>query len=837
MKKRNAILLAISATALLSIATACTRAETPSSSSSASGSVSDSSSVSASDSSSSTSASQPGSSTSSSSQSSASSSQSSSSEWESVEMPTTQNIVLMCAKNTGYTNVYAWVSDSQILTKAWPGNAMTEYDENWYSYTFENPSVTAFNVIFNNGAGSQTPDLKGVVNGAGYYWYTKADGFIASSAMPNPGSGKIPSTEIRTIEGPGDYAGGVESASDFTGFSFWNSHPSSYWTCLNKYSGARKDFRQESIYFAITSRFYNGDANNDAECWDNKNNPASDPAWRGDFKGLIEKMDYIKALGFTAIWITPIVSNASGYDYHGYHSVNFNDVDNRQTSEDVDFQTVINEAHKRDMKICLDVVFNHTGNFGDETLFPMFIKDTEADPDDFSAEMQLNLNGPLYKKYPNYASMSAGEQYAARIETMKSADGDPNDIYHHYGNFSWETQGEQVAQIAGDCVDLNTENPRVAEYLVDTYGRFIRMGVDAFRIDTMKHINRLTLNKYFFPALRQYAQRCRGDDNFFMFGEVCARVTELWNHGIPALSPSFYTWAENKSYAWGDKETNYASAEKHYEDYKEGSSDTRTTNNAYLNGTTYHAPDHSQWSGSSVIDFRMHRSFTRIDEAYQHAVQDDGHFNDATYNVVYVDSHDYAPEPDENVRPTYSDSAWAERLNLMYTFRGIPCVFYGTESKFAAGKIIDNGPNTALSETGRAYFGDNITGEVTPNGFGSYSSANGNAKGTLDGALAKHIQLLSKIRLQVPALQMGQYKSVGNKAFIRRYTANGVDSVACVVLNGSASFSGLPSGTYVDMITGDTKTGTSFSATASGEGNVRIYVLNGSKVGTSNFAK
>lgn len=779
----------------------------------------------------------PGESSSSKGGSSSSSKKTSSEEWSGTEMPVTNDIVLLCAKNTGYSNVYAWVSDSQVLTQKWPGNAMDSFDDNWYSYRFASPQITKFNVIFNGTAG-QTPDLKDVVNGAGYYWYTKGEGFVQSATMPNPGGGKAPSTEVRTVEGPGSYAGGVDNASDYTKFKFWNEYPASYWKTINKYKGSRKDFRQESIYFAITSRFYNGDPDNDAECWDNKNNPASDPAWRGDFKGLIEKMDYIKAMGFTAIWITPIVSNASGYDYHGYHSLNFQQVDTRNMSEDVDFQTVISEAHKRDMKIVLDVVFNHTGNFGDETLFPMFIKDTTQDPDDMMAEMQLNLNGPLYKKFPNYAVMNGGAQYNARIETMKSADGDPDDIYHHYGNFSWETQGEQVAQIAGDCVDLNTENPRVAEYLVDSYGKFIRMGVDAFRIDTMKHINRLTLNKYFFPALHEYAKRCRGDDYFFMFGEVCARTTELYNHGIPALSPSFYTWKEEKTYAWGDKKTNYASAEKNYVDYKEGNSDTRTTRNAYLgSGYSYHAPDHSQWSGNSVIDFRMHRSFGNIDKAYHDAVKDDGHFNDATYNVVYVDSHDYAPEPQDLVRPEYSEAEWAEKMNLMFTFRGIPCMYYGTEVRLGAGKNIDKGPDIPLAESGRAYFGDYLEGNVTASSFGSPKNATGKVKETLETPLSKHIQMLNKIRLQVPALQMGQYAHVSNKAFVRRYTAGGVDSVACVVMSGSASFSGLPNGKWVDLVTGDVKNGTSFTASAPGQGNLRVYVLNGTKVGGSGFAK
>ena len=319
-----------------------------------------------------------------------------------------------------------------------------------------------------------------------------------------------------------------------------------------------------------------------------------------------------------------------------------------------------------------------------------------------------------------------------------------------------------------------------------------------------------------------------------MFGEVCARVTELYNHGIPGLSPSFYTWKEEKNYAWGDKDTNYASAEQHYNDYREGSSDTRTTNNAYLgSGYSYHTPDHSQWSGSSVIDFRMHRSFGDINKAFNDACNDDGHFNDATYNVVYVDSHDYAPEPEDGIRPSYSEAEWAEKMNMMFTFRGIPCLYYGTEVRLSAGKKIDEGPNLALANSGRAYFGDYLEGNITANGFGNYSSADGAVKSTLETPLAQHLRMLNKMRLQVPALQQGQYARVGDRAFVRRYN----NSVACVVFSGSANFSGLPSGTYVDLVTGDTKTGTSFTASANGQGNLRVYVLNGSKVGGSNFAK
>ena len=139
------------------------------------------------------------------------------------------------------------------------------------------------------------------------------------------------------------------------------------------FTSNRTDFRDESIYFMMTTRFYDGDPSNNVLCWDNQaaQIETKDPCWRGDFQGVIDKLDYIKALGFTAIWITPVVQNASGYDYHGYHASDFSKVDCRyqsgdgKKSGDVMFQELIDKAHAKGIKIILDIVLNHTGNFGE----------------------------------------------------------------------------------------------------------------------------------------------------------------------------------------------------------------------------------------------------------------------------------------------------------------------------------------------------------------------------------------------------------------------------------------------------------------------------------------
>ena len=619
---------------------------------------------------------------------------------------------------------------------------------------------------------------------------------------------------------------------------------------------SRTDFRDEQIYFVMTTRFYNGDPSNDTQCWDAQNYNVGDPAWRGDFKGLIEKLDYIKALGFTAVWITPVVENASGYDYHGYHARNFSEVDKRYESEDVKFQDLIDAAHAKGMKIILDIVLNHTGNFGEENLCKLFTRDWEADQSDIDACMIPFTQKDGGKLPDNYLSLAGGEQYAKRLAEMKNTDGknhDKNNYWHHVGNeWNWDDYSRWYGQIAGDCVDLNTENPAVSNYLVECYGKFIAMGVDGFRIDTGGHISRLTFNKSFIPQFEALAEQYKAKRNggdFFMYAEVCARERNVVYRNHENCSPFYYTWKESKDYAWDTSETswnnivvmegqkgnhtNINSTDQQGKDDMDDSS-LPNSNNAFLQGNNYHTPDYSKNSQLSVIDFPMHWNFRTAGEAFG-VKYGDKYYNDATWNVVYVDSHDYAPDgAPEGTRFNQSEDVWAENLALMFTFRGIPCIYYGSEIQFKKGCPIDKGPNIALKETGRAYYGGYIKGEINVTDFAEYSNASGNIAQTLNHPLALHIQRLAKIRMAVPALRKGQYSTEGcsgSFAFKRRYTDATTDSYALVTISGGATFSGVENGTYVDCVTGDTKTvnnGT-LSVSCSGKGNMRVYVLNTEK--------
>ena len=615
------------------------------------------------------------------------------------------------------------------------------------------------------------------------------------------------------------------------------------------FTSNRTDFRDESIYFMMTTRFYDGDPSNNVLCWDNQEAQKStkDPCWRGDFQGVIDKLDYIKALGFTAIWITPVVQNASGYDYHGYHASDFSKVDCRyqsgdgKKSGDVMFQELIDKAHAKGIKIILDIVLNHTGNFGEEHFCKEFDRDTRLrNQADINACMIPNLE-TLGSDYPG---LLPGYQYQRRLAMMKNTDGqnhDTHNYWHHFGNFNWDLPNRWWAQIAGDCVDLNTENNTVADYLVKCYGNFIKMGVDGFRIDTSGHISRLTFCKQFIPQFaalgKQYEDKRLNKAPFFMYGEVCARFGSVQYRGQDNLSPYYYTWKAPKDLMDGfDGSQSYWDTQEIYDSgtgydaklmplCEKDNADSPESNNTFMLNGAWHEPDYSQSSGFNVIDFPLHYNFSSAGSAYGLAKSGDMKYNDATFNVVYVDSHDYGPQPSDGIRFSGSDAQWAENLSLMFTFRGIPCLYYGSEVGFRRGSVIDKGPNGPLSNTGRAYFGGYITGDVEASDFGEYK-ASGNVEATLNHDLAQHLIRLNKIRQAVPALRKGQWTDEGcaangGIAFKRAYK----DSYALVALNGGATFTDCPAGTYTDLVTGKTYTGPTITVDApSNQGQVRVLV-------------
>ncbi len=735
---------------------------------------------------------------------------------EVVSEDTTGITVHYKATGTVTPTVYYWNSlPTNIASPTYPGKAMTldaNEGENWYTYEFAN--VTKINMLFIED-GTQSKEL--TRGNSGEYWYKNGIWYATNPEKTDP---------------------------------------------------LTTDLREDTIYFVITTRFYDGDTGNNVHCWDDSqaNNPDSDPAWRGDFKGLIDKLDYIKALGFSAIWVTPVVTNGSGYDYHGYHAFDFSTVDVRYESEGATYQDLINAAHAKGIKIVQDVVWQHTGNFGEKTFAHLFDKKYDTIEDLESIENSMIPTSTLLDAYglssaEDYYAQLPAVQYQQRLDLMKQLStstqnstssplGDVGNTdkvstdsvynaknYYHNGywqSLNWDDWTCKYAQIAGDCVDLNTENPEVAEKIVELYGNYIGMGVDGFRVDTVRHISRLSLNTMFNKQINAI-----GGDSFYMFGEICCRYSQTWYRDHASESVPFYTWDEpDDSFTsqWNWENTpeavngNMDLTLQHWLEY-DSTSNQPTSDNAFLDGNDYHTPDYSESSGMGAIDFLMHWQFNSAESAFNSALGEDKYFNDSTWNVVYVESHDYSPDNGQANRFAGGTSTWAENMCLMFTFRGIPCLYYGGEVEFQAGQVIDVGPNAPLSTTGRAYFGDYLEGTVNATDYGEYT-ASGTVADTLSSPLAQQLTRLNKIRRAIPALQKGQYSTEGvsgSMAFKRGYTDpdSGEKSFACVAITNAATFSNIPNGTYIDAVTGDSKTVTNgtLSISASGKGNCRVYVL------------
>ncbi|MFD7256428.1 carbohydrate binding domain-containing protein [Streptomyces sp. NPDC059874] len=623
------------------------------------------------------------------------------------------------------------------------------------------------------------------------------------------------------------------------------------------------DPRKDPIYFVLTARFNDGDASNNrggGQHVKSGNAANNDPMFRGDFKGLVEKLDYIKSLGMSAVWITPVVLNRSDYDYHGYHGYDFYKVDPRLESAGASYQDLINAAHAKGMKIYQDVVYNHSSRWGAKGLFTPTVfgvrdaswswyydeKNEGFEYDGLTVDPKSGksyYNGDLWStqqpsgntcvdwgKATQYTSPEGYRIYNCQWPSPTSGMF-PKQYFHTCWIGNWEGEDSRSCWLHEDLADFNTESAAVQNHLIGAYDKYIDMGVDGFRVDTAVHVPRTTWNRRFLPAIQERVTRRFGAEaakNFLVFGEVGAFVNDKWNRGSVNHSAQFFTWKERKEYSADDAT---AALEMYAYENGAGVADQPTSTNAFLDGNSYHAPDHSRFSGMNVIDMRMHMNFGDASNAFANGKDSDDSTNDATYNVVYVDSHDFGPNKSSE-RYAGGTDAWAENMSLMWTFRGIPTLYYGSEIEFQKGKKIDCGPTCPLASTGRAYYGDHLAGDVRASEFGKADSATGQVADTLAMPLVRHLQRLNAIRRAVPALQMGQYSTQGisgQMAFKRRYTSGGTDSFALVTVTGGATYTGIPNGTYRDAVTGDTRVVTDGNLTvaAPGKGNLRVYVLNG----------
>ena len=376
-------------------------------------------------------------------------------------------------------------------------------------------------------------------------------------------------------------------------------------------------WQHQSIYQIITDRFYDGDpSNNDA---DGNFDPAGHRGTSvhgGDFKGIEDKLDYIKSLGATAIWISPVVLNARG-EFHGYAGRDFYKVDPHWGSL-ADLQHLVRAAHERGILVIDDIVVNHGGDLIDsgDPGYPNF----KYPPDGY----HLRYRNPD-RQYPPPFNLSPENPSLTNL-------------FHNNGwiqDYDDQTQLE-LGELDG-LDDFRTETPYVRTQMIKIYEYWIQeAGFDAFRIDTVKHVE-MGFWREWCPAIHAFAA-AHGKPDFFMFGEV-----------------------------------------PHPSDAKVGS----------YTGMMGGGP----FKLDSVLDytlyFKINSIFARAAASPRELIE---HYNAVAANydpaaqnqlVTFLDNHD---QPRFLSVPGATIARLKVALVFLYTARGIPCLYYGTEQGFNGGK-------------------------------------------------------------------------------------------------------------------------------------------------------
>ncbi|WP_394150952.1 alpha-amylase [Vibrio maritimus] len=329
------------------------------------------------------------------------------------------------------------------------------------------------------------------------------------------------------------------------------------------------NYRNANIYFVMVDRFNNsnpGAPQPYGRQSDGKDNIGTFHG--GDLNGITEKLDYIKALGTSVIWLSPIVEQVHGfvgggdsgsfpfYGYHGYWTRDFTKID-ESFGNDEDLKRLVDEAHKRGIKVLLDAVVNHPGY--------STLADIQFD--------ELNVLKPEHQLPENIAawqpkSSENWHSYHSNIDYQ-------SDEWTHWWGPDWVRTGlpgyEQPGSSAitlslAGLPDFRTEstkavtppkwllenpgtrvkareNQTVADYLIEWQTDWVkRFGIDGYRVDTVKHVEGEVWQRLKAEAttsLEQWREENgKQGQPFWMMGEVwghSAHRTPYFDDGFDAL--------------------------------------------------------------------------------------------------------------------------------------------------------------------------------------------------------------------------------------------------------------------------------------------------------------
>lgn len=249
------------------------------------------------------------------------------------------------------------------------------------------------------------------------------------------------------------------------------------------------------MYLIMPDRFANGDPSNDEPLDRPGSHDRSKPrAYHGgDLRGITQHLPYLKDLGVTTLWLTPIVKNATPDEYHGYGAADLYAVDPHLGSLQ-DYQELVAEAHKLRMKIFFDAVPNHIG-----PKHP-WVHDPPL-PDWFHGTMEHHVESfpPVRGSFYGMPDQGPNDLFELLVDPHAT------DRLKRNSTEGW---------FFGLLPDMNTENPIVAQYLLENSIWWTETsGLDGFRIDTFAYIDRKFWAGWHAGLRKLYP-------NFFTVGEV-----------------------------------------------------------------------------------------------------------------------------------------------------------------------------------------------------------------------------------------------------------------------------------------------------------------------------
>lgn len=298
------------------------------------------------------------------------------------------------------------------------------------------------------------------------------------------------------------------------------------------------DWRDQVLYFLLPDRFANG-LEDQCPMYD-RSNPkrfkASDHGkwmeegrqWQGGkLKGITGKLDYLRDLGATTLWVGPVFrqrhEKQEPYSYHGYGIQDFLDVDSHFGTRQ-DLCDLVDAAHARDMYVILDIIINHTGN---NWLY--------KDPKTGEPKLGLPYRGGMPYEFHSWRSgIDSSEKTCATCKSPEDGvwpvELQNPELYHRAGVIDrWDPKARESridpslpfrrGDFPGDLKDLDHENSPALSYMIKIYQYWIALSdCDGFRIDTVKHMSHKA-TRDFCRAIREYAESI-GKQNFWLLGEV-----------------------------------------------------------------------------------------------------------------------------------------------------------------------------------------------------------------------------------------------------------------------------------------------------------------------------